>query len=197
MFTLELFNLISEYKNAIEYDRERIIQSIKNLIKQYPGDFESFMTTQRIDPAIKAFLTNCASQIGEDVSEERMDDIETIKNAYNQWLTIYNSGNNNVSQKNIEICQILIEKYFDTKYPVIEKLLKIEQGPEYEIFKNMILNILRSKYASLLEQYIDSEPYRNLGFFARLKKKRQIKDMIDYLEEYKFDINKLRGILNN
>ncbi|MFW5705240.1 MAG: hypothetical protein ACOCXG_05355 [Nanoarchaeota archaeon] len=195
MFKLEMFELLNEYKGALEYDKERIKNSIVNLIKQYPEDFEDFLNSG-IDPNTRAFLENCYEEVsGEKINDEEVDDVSHIKNAFNNWLTVYNR-NGQAVEENLQIVKRIVEKYFDKNYVVLERILGIEQGNEYEIFKNMILNEIRAKFATKIEEYMDSEKFTSLGFFAKRGKRKEILRLLDEIGNYKFDYKKIMEALN-
>ncbi len=194
MFKLEMFELLNEYKGALEYDKERIKNSIVNLIKQYPEDFEDFLNSG-IDPNTRAFLENCYEEVsGEKINDEEVDDVSHIKNAFNNWLTAYNK-NGKAVEENLQIVKRIVEKYFDKNYVVLERILGIEQGSEYEIFKNMILNEIRAKFATKIEEYMGSEKFTSLGFFTRRRKKKEILRLLDEIGNYKFDYKKIMEAL--
>ena len=137
-------------------------------------------------------LKDCESLIKNDNKE--MSDFEFIKSKYYDWLNEFKK--NNIPNENCEkIVEEIINYYALNSFYVIEEILKIKNDENYEFFKNMIKNYLRKFFAKKIKEYYISEEFNSLNFFQKYKKKKEIIKLLDDIGSYKFDINKIKGVI--
>jgi hypothetical protein len=201
MFTLEMLELLKEYRESTEqYDKERIKTSISNLIKEHPNEYEQFKMTQamQLSSEQQDFLQSCESYTAKSEEEttpeqqtqtenSQPNELEQIRNYFERWNNEF-LKNNDVNEVCEQIINEIIAKYLYKNFSVIEGLIKTDNGPQYEKFKNHLKNNVRAELAKKIENYYHSDAYKNLGFFSRMGKKHKILDFLKDIGNYKFDM---------
>lgn len=191
MFELELLELLNKLKRTNDnYEINKIKESITNLIAQNNDKYKNFLSKQELDFPTKKILEECENLVMQKKAQENnesQNDFETIKNYYTSWLNYYEK-NNKIADENCEkIILQIINFYILNRYNVLEKIFSINDSEDYESFKNMLKNYIRRYYAEKIENYIESDNYKTLGFFEKRKKKNQILNLLTQIGDYKFN----------
>lgn len=206
MFTLDLLNLLNQYKTAEEYEKNNIESNIKNLIKQNKNEFLDFakQKANSLDANIQNFLQKCYDEVEEDENQEEnkqttpketTSDFQIIKQAYEKWLEEFLLNQNSPNEKCEKIVEEIIFHYAKKDLETLKKLLEIDNDENFENFKNMINNYLGRYYAEKIEQYYQSEEFKHLGFFKKREQKKKILNLLDQIGKYKFEKEKIDEVL--
>jgi hypothetical protein len=198
MFELELINLLNEYKNSTEnYSKNKIKNSIKKLISENRNDLIIFKKKPEIEEWAKQIIEECENEIKEvnSQSNEQNDDMRIIKSAYEKWLSEYKANQNQVNENCSKIMDQLINFYIIARFDVLESILRIEDGEEYEKFKGHLKNKLRSYFANKIGIYTQKYEFTNLSFLQKVRKKAQLKQLIENLKQYNFNPSKIEEVL--
>ncbi len=198
MFELELLNLLNEYKNSTDnYSKNKIKNSIINLVSQNQNDLIKFKEKPEIEPWAKQIIDECENEIKNQTenNQESSDDLQIIKQAYSKWLSEYKANQNQVNENCSNIIDKLINFYIIARFDVIESILKLEDNEEFEKFKGHLKNKLRAYFATKVEKYTQTYDFRNLSFLKRTRKKAQLKQLIESIGQYEFNPKKIEEVL--
>ncbi len=205
MLQLELIELLNKYKKSDKYEQEKIKNSISNLILENKDEFNKFIKSneQNLDIDSKNLLQNCFDDnLKKEVEKEENDnlnksnsDFDMIKEIYNLWLKEYLNNDNQVNSKCVDIANKIIENYADSKMDVIQKILNINDSNNFNSFKIMIKNLLRSHFAKKIIDYRKSNRYQKLNFFQKIMKKKEILNLYDELGKYEFNVDKINKLI--
>jgi hypothetical protein len=209
MFKLELLDLLREYKNADEYEQKKILYSLSKLLKEHKEEAEVFLQSAGINEEQKqvlhqAYLIDESDEDGEETETEDSDkekveksnDFAIVKSYYKKWLKAYKKNNNQSSQESEAIIQDMLTYYAESKPEVFFKLFEMSHDRDFEDFKNVLKNTLRAYYVKKIRNYRLSDSYKKLSFLKKMRMKSQIKEVYDQLGNYKFPVDKIRGVLN-
>lgn len=200
MFKLEFIKLLNEYESCENKElQEKTLNSIIKVIEQNKEEYKEFIVSQELNPKYQNLIDdiNLKLQNNQDENQNNQDDSDStkIKKAFEMWNQEFQK-NNQINDSCIKIVKQLISYYEPNKFEVITKILEITMDKNYEIFKTHIKNNLRALYAEKIEQYINTNKYEELGFFKKLKKKREIEKITKDLINYNFNKNKIQEVLN-
>lgn len=193
MFELEILELLNSYKNADEYDKNKIESSMKKLISEHKQEFQKFLDNSQIDNEAKDFLLTLSK---EEKTTDEKDDFKVIKEMFMRWEIEFEKNRGVPSKKNEEIILEIINFYVKNRFYVLERILEIEDSTNYESFKNMLKNYLRRYFCELIENYYESEKFKSLGYLKKRKKKNQILRALDKVGEYKFKPKEIEEAIN-
>lgn len=198
MFELEIIELLKKLKNTKdEYEIKKIKNSICNLIKENPEKYENFLQMQALDENTIFLFKEC-NLIEKEESENKTNensDFEIIKKYYLKWLEIYEQNGKIANTQNEKIVQEIINFYIQNRIEVLLQILKTNSDDNFEAFKNMLKNYLRKYFAEKINNYYKSEDYKNLGFFKKRRKNRELLLTLDYVGKYHFENLKLIEVL--
>lgn len=194
MFKLEFFSLLKEIKNTQGNQRKDLLKSLNKLLEQHQQEYQQFveqgMITQDIQEIIKE-----AQQISQTPSkEEENDDMQRIKNSYYKWLEDY-KNNSTPTQTMFQIVKELVQFYAPNRFSILQKVLEINDTQDFEAFKLHLKNTIRAYFAEQIEQYIQSEEYQQLWFLPRMRKYRQIRQLLIEINNYTFNKQKIDEVL--
>ncbi len=200
MFEIEFISLLNEYKKSDEYGRKKAEESISKLIASNIEKFEDFMSknSQNFDQETISFLKQCYEKSQQNDEEEdsskvvgNISDMDIIKRYYDKWFTEYKKNNGILNEVNEKIVMEIINFYALNRFYVLEQLFKVHDTEEFEKFKNMIKNYARRYFAEKIEQYYESDSYKNLGIFEKRRKKKAIVEILNEIGEYRFNVKKI------
>ena len=194
MFEVELLNLINQAKSA---DNEKKINDVKgsicNLIVSHKDEFDNFIQKNNIDENTRNFLLECKEEIenkekSESASKATGDnDFEILRDYYKRWLNFYRNNNQQVEENCNKIVDEIINFYVLNRFDVIEEILQITDTQDYEAFKWHIKNKLRIYFVSQIRKYLNSDNYKDLNFFKKLRKKHELEVAIREISKYNFN----------
>jgi hypothetical protein len=198
MFEVELLELINRAKKTQDnYELNNIKNSISKLISENEEKFNTFINQNTIDESTKNFLIECQNLSKKDEEEQDSqsnDDFVILKNYYKKWLNFYNQNNNQVEENCSKIIDEIINFYILNRFDVLERILDITDTQDYEAFKWHIKNKLRIYFAEKIEEYMDGN-YKKLSFLKKLRKKKQLNEILKEISEYKFDKKFIEEVL--
>lgn len=208
MFELELFQLLNEYSQASQdYTKKKIEESLSNLLYQNSQEYQDLKTKGTLDEGTINFLDNLLAQkqnqIQQQTSESSQNEetpkssksnYDVIKEFYEKWLTEFQNNNRNPTQENTRIIDELINMYAPSNYSVLFDILDIKDTQDFEVFKTMLKNRLRKYYIEIIKNYRNSQQYTNLGFFKKIKKAKQIRNLYEELSQYEFNPEKIEEV---
>lgn len=206
MFSLEILNLLNQYKNADEYEKKKIENSLKRIIQNNKEEFLNFAQTKKeqLDEQIKQFMQKCYDEVEDEekkkeltkgLDKEDKTDFEIIKSAYQKWLEQFINNQNTVNEKCEQIIKEIISHYAPNQLETLKKIIYIKDDENYESFKNMINNYLRIYFAEKIEKYYQSQQYKSLGFFKKRSKKKQILKLLNQIGRYEFNKEEIEQVL--
>lgn len=222
MFNLEIIELTNSYKNSqSDYDKANLKTSLINLISQNKEQYDNFIEkySNQIDEQTNTLLTELETQIKNRENTEQTtqnqeqnnqnqnttntnpqeNNIKKISNYFQQWNENYSNNSNQPNENCNQIVQEIINTYAQNQYNIIEKILEIENGDNYEKFKWHIKNNLRIYFISQVQNYLTKQESKDeeekLNFLEQYKKKRMINKLLDDIENYKFDRNYMNEVL--
>lgn len=200
MISFEILKELNKIENSsYEQDINQIKKNLFDIISKNKKESEQFLQTQILTQKQIKILEDIYSLIDKKNEEIKKDqnstDFQIIWTQYKKWLEIYNLNQNQITEQNMEIVKILIDHYLMKDFEPIERILEIKDSSEFEIFKNQIKNLIRVFYIEKIENYLESEKYKQINFISKLKIKLKILDLIKEIGNYIFDFKKLQNIL--
>ncbi|MCA9496265.1 MAG: hypothetical protein KC589_04955 [Nanoarchaeota archaeon] len=126
---------------------------------------------------------------------ERNEDAQALKRYYLKWLEIYNNNGKNISKENETIVLEIINFYVIKRYETLEAFIEIKDSLDFQAFQNHLKNQLRAYFAKKISEYIESSTFKEKRFFKRLKKEKEIKQIIKSIDNYKFNKDKIEEVL--
>jgi len=195
MFELELISLVNKYQNVGDYDKKIIETSITNLISENLDDYNNFITKQgsELSEENATLIKHCEElaikKNAPVVTNEPSDfksDFEIVKQLYENWLEIFKKNNSIPNAENEKIIINIINHYARFDFNILYRIFDIEDGIEFEAFKNMIKNQLRKHLANKVKEYNSSEKYISLNWFAKKAKDRELNQLLKKLLTYDF-----------
>lgn len=194
MFEVEFINLINQYKNCNEtYEKNKIKTSISNLIRENEQEFQKFLQLQPLDEETKNILNKCENNTEK---QETDDDFTIIKNYFYKWLEIYNYNQKQITQENTKIVEEIINHYITHRYNILEKIFELKENEDFESFKFHIKNELRIYFIKKIENYFESNNYKSLNFFQKIRKGNMIRKELKKIGKYEFNLKELEETLN-
>ncbi len=200
MFALEFLDKIKEYRNSQDINEKKIIiKSLYNLANENKESFQKLISEQGENLEIKEIIVeleryeNESEEIKKN-SNESEDDILKIKNAFLSWENEFKKSND-VNEMCSQIVDQILDFYMKNRYYVIKQILEIENGENYEKFKSHIKNKIRARISREIKKFLNSKNYSELNFFSKIKKKKEVRLLIEEIKEYKFDLKKVEEVL--
>lgn len=190
MFKLELISLLNNYsKTSDKNEQEKIKSSIKRLIRDHQNEFETFKNSGTLDQNKEQLLDQIIESFSIQDNEDETD-FEKVKNTYYTWARYYEANNFEINEQSSKIVEDMINFYGKRRFPVLKKLLEIDETDDKFIaFKNFLSNKLRLYFVLLVKEYKKSDKYTSLKFFSKMKKDKQIIKFYNKLNKYEFDID--------
>lgn len=210
MYKLELLDLVRKSNSAEEYELTKLTQSLSNIIKENSPEILEFIQTQNYSPKEQEFIQKAyelsqneestsnnlnESQNQQEIEQETpQSDLDLIKNSYYNWYQEY-SKENKVNGNCSQIVENILSRFEQAKPKVLFDIFEMDLDSNFELFKNHIKNRLRVHFGDKIKKYLDSDEFKNTNFLSRHRKKLQIKKLLNQLEEYKFDFQYLKEVL--
>ena len=211
MFKIELLSLVNLHKKCFdENEKSSLEEKMSTLINQNLDEYNQFLQTDVFDSETLELFENILSRkkinssndehdtISEtDYSNEKAaeEDIKKIKEVYSLWIRFFSENNFQLSEKNNDLIEKLINFYFGNRFEVLLKVLEIYEDDNFEKFKNHLKNKIREFIANKVKNYLDSSEYKSLGFFSKRKKNNEIENILNHNGEYEFSKINLSGIM--
>jgi len=216
MFQLELIELINKFRTSTDdYEKNKIIISISNLIKENKEEYQKFLdnpiydfvntNTMEILKIAESKIeinneeknnnnnNNNLPQNHKNINQE--DTTEIVKNIYLNWEKQFEINNYKNNKECENIINSLVNKFAENQLDVLLKILEINDTQNFEIFKNMIKNHLRKYFILKIKTYRKSPEFEKKNFFEKRKRKKEIFKLYEELGKYKFNYNKIIGVL--
>lgn len=219
MIEIELIELLNKYSKTNDiYQTKKIKESIINLISENKERFNKFIETQSInlDDKSKNLINQCLEEIKEKLSQKNQEtEIYTTNNSNNKLehnnvsnpQIIFNEfkryqeevikNDYQINQTTQNIIDKIINQYTENNFEIIKRILQINESNIYENFKNNLKNSLRTYFIKKIKNYRESDKYKNLNFFQKLKKKKQIYKIYLQIGKYKFNKEEIDKLINN
>jgi len=212
MFKIEIIDLLSKIKNADnDLEANNLKTSLKRLIFQNISEYESFKNSGNLDEQTLQFLSVCENEIESEQEQKNNDsiqnsgnienqkghtEIENIKRFFSTWNEYFERNNHIPDENCVKIIEEIIRQYMPDRFGVIQNILEMDFNENFNAFKNMLNNYLRQYFAEKIEEYLNSEKYTKKWFLSKKRKDTEIKDLINNIGEYNFDIKKMEEVLN-
>ncbi|MCA9459221.1 MAG: hypothetical protein KC550_01590 [Nanoarchaeota archaeon] len=126
---------------------------------------------------------------------ERNQDAQALKRYYLKWFEIYNNNGKTISKENEAIVLEIINFYIIKRFETLEAFIEIKDSLDFQAFQNHLKNQLRAYFAQKISEYIESNSFKEKGFFDRLKKEKELKKLIKSIDNYKFNKEKIEEVL--
>lgn len=205
MFEVELIGLLNKFKSAqTDYDKNLMRNSIKNLCLQNKLEFERFVEKEGLDDEVREILNTIRIEISSNealnessVSKNEEDsDLEKIKKAYLGWRDFFVNNNREPNSNCEKVVVDLIMFYAPNRFEVLKRVLKIVDDNDYESFKNMLKNYLRTYFCEKIEKkYRSLKEDKSVGFFELRNRKKKIVDVLTEIGKYEFNEKKIMEVL--
>lgn len=206
MIEIEIISLLNKYKNSTtDFDKNKFKNSIKRLILENPGEFDKFINSSSLDSKTINFLKSLEdlseleeskkSNSGSATDSELNSDLEKIKQVYNVWRENFVNNNRVPNEACENVLNEMINFYAPNRFFVLKRVLEIKDDNDFESFKNMLNNYIRKYFAEKISKYYESDEFKNLGFFSKRSKKREILNVISDMSKYVFDEKKILEVL--
>ncbi len=196
MFKLELFSLLKEYKEAEDNEKKKIESSISKLIGEHVQEYEEIRNSGMLDSMSVELLKKCENvEAEEKLENSEQNDYSKIRNGFSRWLTEYKSNRNNLSSESDRIVIDIIKFYVPGKFFMLERALNINDSDDYDKFKNHIRNQLRAYFANQIKEFVESDKFKQLGFFERRRRKKEIIKILENNNSYNFNMDEIQEVL--
>ena len=197
MFKTEFLSLIKEYHNSSGEEKKKILNSMLKLANDHPEEYEELRTQGIVTDQIEQDLIETSKN--QEAEEEKKqtqpyDEVSRIKNVFLQWVNEYNPDAPTTPNMN-KLVEDIVKFYAPNRFGVLQRILSINDSPEFEAFKNHLKNNIRAYYAQKILDYTNSQKYKDLKFLKKMRKDKELKKILDDINSYEFDPEKIREVL--
>lgn len=210
MLEIDLYKKLNEYKqNPNQNTKTKLLNFIKiNLdfineylnkpnidyqVKQILQDLIQNELTNSTSPTNQNTTNNTTPQTQKTNSTSLQQDAEFFKNNFEKWKQEY-LQNNQTTQLNENIIKELIQKYYPLQLEKINEILEIKQDNNFENYKNMLRNYLRTQITQDIKEFYQGN-YKNKTFFEKIKIRRNLNTILNQISKYQFNSEKINETL--
>ena len=194
MFKIQIISLLKEYESSTDENREDIQNKIQNLVNDNLEDWENFCLSGTIDSSkIELVQKILIASKKEDSKEENKteetkedEDIKKIKLVYFRWLESFEANSYTLTNEMSDLIVKTINFYIINRFDVLLKILEIDMDENFEKFKNHLRNEIRKYIANKVLNYMETDKYKNLGFFKKREENNKIEEILNENSDYNF-----------
>jgi len=208
MFEIELIGFLNRYKKSSDKnEKEKLKKSIEELTNQNQTELKHFLESQEIDEESKQFLNSYLKEEPEEGKEKELQieqdkkesqksqqDVQIIMDYYQKWLDSYHRNSDQVTDECSKVVKDIINYYIVNHFDILLEILSMDDTQDFEKFKNHLKNNIRAYFGQKINEYFEGK-YTELGFFAKMKKKAQIKELIKEIGKYEFNREHIEEVL--
>jgi hypothetical protein len=216
MFQLEFMSLINKYyKSENEEEKKLNFENLCSLIQNQKDEYENFTQTNTFSAQTQELLRECENSIiektnnekstsnnNQEVSEKNIDPLENnentivyLKKYVIEWQKEYENSPKEITEKQKNIIEELINRYLPDNFKMIQYLLTMRDFTELIKFQNHLKNNLRVYYANLLTDYMQSNEYKKKNIIRRYYKNKKIYKKLKELNKYVFNHKEIMELL--
>ena len=193
MFKIQIISLLKEYESSTDENREDIQNKIQNLVNDNLEDWENFclsgtIDSSKIDLVQKILIASKKEDKEESKTGETKEDedIKKIKLVYFKWLKSFEANSYTLTNEMSDLIIKTINFYITNRFDVLLKILEIDMDENFEKFKNHLRNEIRKYIANKVLNYMETDKYKNLGFFKKREENNKIEEILNENSDYNF-----------
>ena len=193
MFKIQIISLLKEYEGSTDENREDIQNKIQSLVNDNLEDWENFCLSGTIDNSkidlVQKILIASKKEVKEESKTEETkedEDIKKIKLVYFRWLESFEANSYTLTDEMSDLIIKTINFYITNRFDVLLKILEIDMDENFEKFKNHLRNEIRKYIANKVLAYMETDKYKNLGFFKKREENNKIEEILNENSDYNF-----------
>ena len=193
MFKIQIISLLKEYESSNDENKENIQNKIQSLVNDNLEEWENFCLSGTIDNSkielVQKILTASKKELKEENKTEEAkedEDVKKIKLVYLKWLESFEANSYTLTNEMSDLIVKTINFYITNRFDVLLKILEIDMDENFEKFKNHLRNEIRKYIANKVLNYMETDKYKNLGFFKKREENNKIEGILNENSDYNF-----------